>query len=102
MSDYLASLNLSEEAYKKQHVESTALKRLQGELILNKLSELEKIEITDEQMQKEVEQVMSRFQAEDVLERLKELYVPGSKYFEELRRRVGFKKLIESFFTEAK
>lgn len=102
MSDYLASLGLSEDEYKKQHVEATALKRLQGELILNKLSELEKIEITDAEMQKEVEKVMSQFQAEDVLSRLKDLYVPGSKYFEELRRRVGFRKLIDSFFIEAK
>jgi len=29
VADYLASLGLSEEEYKKQHVESTALKRLQ-------------------------------------------------------------------------
>lgn len=102
MADYLSSLNLSEEDYKKQHVEATALKRLQGELILNKLAELEKINISDDDMKVEVEKVMKVYQAEDVLNKLKELYVPGSKYFEELRRRVGFRRLIDSFFTETK
>lgn len=99
MSDYLASLGLSEQEYKKQHVESTALKRLQGELILNKLVEIEKIEVSDEDMKQEVEKVLSHYQAKEVLEKLKELYVPGSKYFEELRRRVGMRRLIDTFFT---
>lgn len=102
VADYLASLGLSEEEYKTQHVAPTALKRLQGELILNKLMELEKVEVSDADMKKEVQKVMSAYQAEDVLKRLEELYVPGNKHFEELRRRVAFTRLIDSFFEEAK
>lgn len=102
VADYLESLGLSEEEYKKQHVEETALKRLQWELILNELMLQEKIEVSDEEMKTEVEKVMSRFESADVLKRLEELYVPGNKYFEELRRRVAFKRLIDSFFEEAK
>ena len=34
VADYLASLGLTEEEYKEKHVKATALKRLQGELIL--------------------------------------------------------------------
>jgi len=102
MAHYLESLKLSEEEYKEKNVQPTALKRLQGELILHKLQELEKIEVKEAEMKDEIEKVMSRFEAEDVLSRLKELYVPGSKYYEELKMRIGYRKLIESFFTEAK
>jgi trigger factor len=102
VEDYLASLGLSTAEYKKQHVEATAIKRLQGELILNELITKEKIEVSDTDMKKEVEKVMKNYQAEDVLKRLEELYVPGSKYFEELRRRVALRRLIDSFFSDAK
>lgn len=102
VEDYLASLNLSEAEYKIQHVQATALKRLQGELILNELMTKEKVEVSDADMKKEVEKVMKNYQAEDVLKRLEELYVPGSKYFEELRKRVAYKRLIDGFFSEAK
>jgi len=102
VDDYLASLGLSEAEYKEKHVVETAKKRLNGELILNKLMELEKIEVSDEEMKTEVEKVMAQYGSPDVLERLKELYVPGTKYYEELRRRVAFRRLIDSFFTEKK
>ena len=98
MADYLASLGLSEEEYKKQHVAATALKRLQGELILNTLFDKEKIEVSESEMNSEIEKVMERFDSEDVLSKLKDLYVPGSKYYEELKRRLGLRKLIDSFF----
>lgn len=98
MEDYLESLKMSEEEYKEKHVKATALKRLQGELILFKLQELEKTEVADKEMEKEVEKILSKFQAEDVLKRLRELYVPGTKYFEELRQRMVYRKLIDSFF----
>jgi len=102
VGDYLESLGLSEEEYKAQHVSETAKKRLQGELILNKLMELEKIEVSDDEMKKEVEKVMAQYGSQDVLKRLEELYVPGTKYYEELRRRIAFRRLIDSFFTEKK
>lgn len=98
LEDYLASLGLSEAQYKEKHVKETAIKRLQGELILNELTKLEKIEVSDDEMKGEVEKVMSRFESEDVLKRLKELYLPGNKYYEELKRRVIFKRIIDSFF----
>jgi len=102
MAHYLESLKLSEEEYKEKNVTPTALKRLQGELILHKLGEMEKIEVSETEMKKEIEKVMSRFDSEDVLSRLKELYIPGSKYYEELKMRITYRKLIDSFFTEKK
>lgn len=102
VDDYLASLGLSTAEYKKQHVEATAIKRLQGELILNELMKKEKIEVSDKDMESEVAKIMKNYGSEDVLKRLKELYVPGTKYFEELRRRVAYRRLIDTFFSEAK
>lgn len=102
VEDYLASLGLSEDEYKTQHIQSTAMKRLQGEIILNELMIKEKIEVSDKQMETEVASMMSKFESEDVLKRLTELYVPGNKYYEELRRRVAYRRLIDSFFTVAK
>lgn len=102
MTDYLASLGLSEEEYKQQHVAATALKRLQWELILNTLFDTEKIEVSESEMTGEIEKVMGRFESEDVLAKLKDLYVPGSKYYEELKRRIGLRKVIDSFFEDTK
>ncbi len=102
VEDYLASLGLSTAEYKTQHVQATAIKRLQGELILNELMTKEKIEVSEQDMEAEVSKMMSKFESEDVLKRLKELYLPGNKYYEELRRRVAYRRLIDSFFTTAK
>lgn len=98
VADYLASLGLSEEEYKEQHVKATALKRLQGELILSELMKKENVEVSEDEMKAEIEKIMSRYQSEDVLKRLAELYVPWNKYYEELKRRMGMRKLIDSFF----
>ncbi len=100
MADYLESLKMSEEDYKENHVKETALKRLQGELILHKLAEIEKTDISEEEMKKEIEKIMSKFENQEVLNRLKELYVPWTKYYEELKQRMVYRNLIESFFTK--
>ncbi|MCP4522870.1 MAG: hypothetical protein GY828_01490, partial [Candidatus Gracilibacteria bacterium] len=102
MEDYLESLKLSEEDYKKQHVTESAIKRLQGELILHKLSEMENAEVTDKEMEKEISIILKKFGSKDVLKRLEELYVPGNKYYEELKQRMKYKKLIDSFFVTKK
>lgn len=98
MADYLESLKMSEEDYKEKNVKSIAKKRLEGELILHKLMELEDIKVEDAEMDKEIDTILARFGSEEVLKKLKELYVPGSKYYEELRQRTSYRKLIDSFF----
>lgn len=98
MSDYLASLNLSEEQYKESNVKPIAEKRLFGELTFHKLLELEPQEVTDEDVKNEALKVLGRFENPDVVKRLEELYKPGERYFEELKQRMKYKKLIDSFF----
>ena len=98
MADYLESLKLTEEAYKDQHVKETALKRLQWELILSKLSEIDKVEISEKEIWEEIEKIIARFGNEDVIKRLKELYVPGNRYYEELKQRLIYRKIVDRFF----
>jgi trigger factor len=100
MQDYLESLRMTEEDYKEKTVKPIAEKRLKGELILHKLRELEKVEVSEEEIKQEIAQVMKRFESEEVRKRLEELYVPGTKYYEELNQRIGYRKLIDSFFEE--
>ncbi len=98
ISDYLESLKMDEETYKEQNVKPVAYKRLQWELILHKLDELEYIEISEEEMTKEIEKILERFGSSDVLSRLKELYQPDSNYYDELKQRIRYRKIIDSFF----
>ena len=102
MKDYLESLKMDEETYKETNVKPVALKRLQGELILNKLSEMEpkKAEVTDKQMEDEITKIKASFQNSEVLKRLEKLYEKGSNYYNELKTRIGFRNLIESFYTK--
>jgi len=74
--DYLASLQLSEEDYKEKNVRPIAIKRLEGELILHKLGEMENVSVSDEEMQNEVNTIINRFESEDVKKRLKNIYIP--------------------------
>ena len=96
--DYISSLGLDEAWYIEQYVKPVAVKRLQAELILHKLWELENVEVSDEEAKTEIEKILARFGSSDVVERLKELYVPWTKYYNELIQRVSYRKLIDTFF----
>jgi trigger factor len=96
--DYINSLWLTEESYVETQVKPIAIKRLQAELILHKLWEIEKTEVTDDEMNEEIKKIMDRFGSSEVLERLKDLYKPGTRYYEELKQRVTYRKLIDTFF----
>jgi len=98
VSNYLESLKMSEEEYKEKNVKPIAMKRLNWELILHKLNELEPTVVTDKELDKEIKDILSKFESKDVLSRLKELYIPWNKHYEELRQRTAYRKLIDSFF----
>ncbi len=99
VNDYISSLWLTEDDYIEKNIKPIAIKRLTSELILHKLAEIEKTEVTQEEANKEIEKIMSRFGSEDVVKRLKELYTPWTKYYEELSQRIVYRKLIDSFFN---
>lgn len=99
VADYISSLGLSEEAYIENNVKPIATRRLQAELILHKLSELEKTQVSEDEITKEIEKILTRFGSTEVVERLKELYKPGTRYYEELKQRLMYRNLIDSFFN---
>jgi len=99
MRDYLESLKLTEEQY-KENLAPDATKRLQGELILNKLMEIEKIEASEDEISAEIERIKWNYSNPEVIKRLETLYIPGIKYYEELKMRMWFVKLIDTFFAK--
>ncbi|MDP5038943.1 MAG: trigger factor [Candidatus Gracilibacteria bacterium] len=99
VDDYISSLGMNEETYIEKNVKPVAEKRLTAELILNKLAEIEKIEASEDEINKEIEKIVERFGSQEVVERLKQLYVPGTKYYVELAQRISYRKLIDSFFN---
>lgn len=100
MKDYLESLKLDEKTYKENHVKETAVLRLQWELLLAELLKLEKIEVDDKEIKTEIDTIISKYGSEDVKKRLEELYIPWTKYYEELKQRIMYRKIIDSFFTK--
>ena len=102
MKDYLESLKLTEEEYKEKHIKADAEKRLKWELILNKLSELFKIDVLEKEVKEELEKIKKNYQNPEVLKRLDEMYKKWTQAFEELKRRIKLKKVIDSFFEEDK
>jgi len=98
VNDYISSLWLTEDEYKEKYVKPVAQRRLSSELILHKLQELEKVEVSDEEVKKEIEKIMDRYGSEEVRQKLTELYTPGQKYYEELKTRVWYRNLIDTFF----
>ena len=99
VGDYLESLKLSEEEYIEKNVKPIALKRLQSELIVHRLYEMEKIVVADSDLNIEIEKIMERYESKDVKKKLKDLYKPWTQHYEELRMRHGYRILIDSFFN---
>lgn len=97
VSDYITSLGMSEEEYLEKNVRPVAERRLKGELILHKIQENEQIEATDKEIQKEIDQIMSKYESEDVKARLRDLYKEDSKYYFELKTRLNYTRLIDTF-----
>lgn len=102
MQQYLESLKLSKEQYKENHIKEIALKRISWDLILHEIMKLEKIEVSDEEVKKELEKIKTKFQNEEVLKRLEEMYKEWTEHYNELKERMKMRKLIDSFFKEEK
>ena len=102
MGDYLESLKMSEEMYKEQNVHPVALQRLQWELILSKLSEMMTLEVSDKDMDEEIAKISKKFDNPEVLQRLKDMYKKDTKHYGELKNRLTYTKIIESFLVEKK
>jgi len=85
MKDYLESLKLDEETYKTNHLLADATKRLQWELILNKLVDTLNPEVSDKDAENEIEIIKKSYQNPEVLKRLDEMYKKWTQAFFELQ-----------------
>lgn len=99
LKDYLSHLKKSEESYKDEVVKPEALRRLKAELILRKLREVMNIEATDAEVAEEISKVIAQYTSEDVKKRLTEKLIPGDSYYEEIKSRLAYKKVVDSFFA---
>lgn len=95
--DYLAHVGKDEESYKKEVVAPEARRRLSAELILKKIREMKGVEATDEEIAIEVNSIISSYSSEQVRERLKAKLVPGDAYYEDIKNRLAYRKVVDLF-----
>ena len=98
MKMYLDHLKKSEEGYKDETVKPEAERRLKAELLLRKIRELKAIEASDEEIRTEVEKVIAQYENESVVTRLREKLVPGDAYYEDIKSRLAYRKVVDTFF----
>ncbi len=98
MKMYLDHLKKSEEGYKDETVKPEAERRLKAELLLRKIREMKAIEASDEEIQTEVEKVIAQYENESVVTRLREKLVPGDAYYEDIKNRLAYRKVVDTFF----
>ncbi len=98
MKDYLGSLKMDEEKYKKNHIREDAIKKVKWELILLELTKILKIKVSDDDVLERVNKIKENYLSQEVLKRLDDMYKPGTKNFENLRINILIQKVIDSFF----
>ncbi len=99
MKDYLSHAKQDEAQYKETIVKPEAIRRAKAELILKKVREILNIEATEEEVKEEVVKVIAAYSSEKVVERLKEKLVPGDDYYEDIKNRVTYRKVVDTFFA---
>lgn len=99
MKDYLAHAKKDEAQYKAEVVMPEALRRAKAELILKKVRELLAIECEEAEVKAEVEKVIAQYSSDKVVERLREKLVPGDDYYEDIKNRVTYRKVVDTFFA---
>jgi trigger factor len=98
MKQYLDHMKKSAEMYKDEIVKPEALRRVKAELLLRKIRELKAIEPTEAEVKEEVEKVIAQYSSGEVVERLRAKLVPGDTYYEDIRNRLAYRKVVDTFF----
>jgi hypothetical protein len=57
------------------------------------------IEATDSEVAEEISKVIAQYSSEDVKKRLSEKLIPGDSYYEEIKSRLAYRKVVDSFFA---
>jgi trigger factor len=98
MKQYLDHVKKSEDMYKAEIVKPEAERRLKAELLLRKIREMKGAEPTDDEIKTEVEKIISTYGSAEVVERLRAKLVPGDTYYEDIRNRLAYRKVVDTFF----
>lgn len=98
IKQYLDHVKKSEEMYKDEIVKPEAERRLKAELLLRKIREMKGTEPTNEEIQVEVEKIISTYGSPEVIERLRAKLVPGDTYYEDIKNRLAYRKIVDEFF----
>lgn len=98
MKDYLSHAKKDEETYKEEVVRPEALRRAKAELILKRVREMLSIECSEEEVKAEVEKVIAAYSSDKVVDRLRAKLIPGDDYYEDIKNRVTYRKVVDQFF----
>jgi trigger factor len=99
MKNYLAHIGQTDESYRAETLRPEAERRLKAELILKHLQADRKTEVADEEVNSEVATLLEDYSNQEVRKRLVEKLVPGDSHYEDMRARLGYKKVVDSFFA---
>jgi trigger factor len=97
MKDYLSHAKKDEESYRKETIEPEARRRLSAELILKRIREIKKIEASEDEVKIEVNSIIASYSSEEVRGRLIAKLVPGDTYYEDIKNRLAYRKVVDSF-----
>jgi len=98
IKDYLGHMRLDEDTYKENTVKPEAERRLKAELILRKIRELRQVEPTEAEITTEIDKIIAEYQNDEVVKRLREKLVPGDAYYEDIKNRLAYRKVVDMFW----
>ena len=98
MKMYLDHVKKSEDMYKDEVVKPEAERRLKAELLLRKIREMKQVEPTDSDIKEEVEKIIAQYGSAEVVERLRAKLVPGDTYYEDIKNRLAYRKVVDTFW----
>ncbi len=96
---YLEHVKKSETEYKEEIVRPEAERRVKAELLLRKIKEIKGTDATDAEINIEVDKVIAQYGSAEVIERLKAKLVPGDSYYEDIKNRVIYRKVVDMFWA---
>lgn len=98
IKSYLEHLKTSEDAFKKEQIEPSAIRRIKSMIILEEMKKHYKPEVTEADVMAEMKKVFARYAGDaDFEKRLIELAKPGTEHFNDIKSRLEYRAVIDRF-----
>lgn len=98
IKSYLEHLKTTDDAFKKEHIEPSALRRIKSMLILEALKNHYKPEVADEKVLEEMKKIFTQYsKSPEFNERIAEMAKPGTEHFNEIKSRLEYREIIDKF-----